>query len=79
MLGKALAACRRGFVAVLLFSAAVNLLLLSAPLYMLQVFDRVITSRSTDTLIHLTAIVLVTLFVIALLDVARIRVMVQLS
>ena len=29
----------------------INLLMLAAPLYMLQVFDRVLTSRSVDTLL----------------------------
>lgn len=33
-----------------LFSFAVNLLLLVPPLYMLQVFDRVLASRHTETL-----------------------------
>jgi ABC-type protease/lipase transport system fused ATPase/permease subunit len=37
------------------FSFAINLLLLAPPLYMLQVFDRVISSRSEETLIALTA------------------------
>lgn len=37
---------RRGAFVVTLFSLAVNLLVLAAPLYMLQVFDRVLTSRS---------------------------------
>ena len=32
-----------------LFSFAMNLLLLAPPLYMLQVFDRVLTSRSGET------------------------------
>jgi ABC-type protease/lipase transport system fused ATPase/permease subunit len=37
------------------FSLAINVLLLAPPLYMLQVFDRVISSRSEETLIALTA------------------------
>lgn len=40
----------------LAFSLAVNLLMLVAPLYMLQVYDRVLTSGSTDTLVWLTII-----------------------
>jgi PrtD family type I secretion system ABC transporter len=78
-LTEALAACRRGFTGVVLFSAAMNLLLLAAPLYMLQVFDRVTTSRSTATLIYLTVIALAALVAIGLLEVARTRVMVRLS
>ena len=37
-----------------LFSLAINLLLLVPPLYMLQVFDRVLASRSVETLVVLT-------------------------
>ena len=37
-----------------IFSLAINLLLLAPPLYMLQVFDRVLTSHSNETLVFLT-------------------------
>ena len=56
-----------------LFSLAINLLLLVPPLYMLQVFDRVITSRSEETLLALTAAALLALGLMALLDVLRSR------
>ena len=56
-----------------LFSLAINVLLLVAPLYMLQVFDRVITSRSEETLFLLTAAAIGALFVMALLDMLRAR------
>ena len=45
-LAIALQACRRAFVFVALFSAAINVLFLTIPLYMMQVFDRVLPSRS---------------------------------
>jgi PrtD family type I secretion system ABC transporter len=54
-----------------LFSLAINLLLLVPPLYMLQVFDRVLASRSGETLAVLTIAAVVALFVMALLDVLR--------
>ncbi|MEM9669168.1 MAG: ATP-binding cassette domain-containing protein [Pseudomonadota bacterium] len=41
---------------ILTFSLAVNLLLLVSPLYMLQIYDRVLTSGSVDTLIWLSLI-----------------------
>ena len=56
-----------------LFSLAINLLLLVPPLYMLQVFDRVITSRSEETLIALTAAAIAALATMAFLDVLRAR------
>jgi PrtD family type I secretion system ABC transporter len=56
-----------------LFSLAINLLLLVPPLYMLQVFDRVLASRSVETLVVLTVAAVVALLVMAVLDVLRAR------
>ena len=39
-------ACRRYFVTAAIFSLAINLLYLAAPLYMLQIYDRVVSSAS---------------------------------
>jgi len=79
MLRAALGRCRSGFVAAGVFSLCINMLMLAAPLYMLQLFDRVITSRSTDTLVMLTLITVGALVVMALLDGARNVVLVRLS
>jgi len=68
-------ALARALLLVFGFSLFVNLLMLVAPLYMLQVFDRVLTSRSVDTLIMLSVLVLVSLMVLALLDIVRNRIM----
>jgi len=54
-----------------LFSLALNLLLLAPSLYMLQVFDRVLTSRSGETLAVLSLAVLIALLTMAALDVTR--------
>jgi PrtD family type I secretion system ABC transporter len=56
-----------------LFSLAINLLLLVPPLYMLQLFDRVIASRSEETLVMLTLGAALALGTMALLDVLRAR------
>jgi PrtD family type I secretion system ABC transporter len=48
--------CRRAFWSVALFSAMVNLLMLAGPLYMLQVYDRVLASHSIPTLIALSVL-----------------------
>jgi len=56
-----------------LFSLAINLLLLVPPLYMLQVFDRVLASRSGETLLVLTIAAVTALVIMALLEVLRAR------
>lgn len=61
---------------VFLFSLAVNLLMLATPLYMMQIFDRVLTSFSRDTLLFLLLIALVAVLALALLEGARGRVMI---
>lgn len=58
-IANALKAMKRSMIFALVFSFAINLLSLLMPIYTLQVFDRVFTSRSTDTLLALTAVVLV--------------------
>lgn len=57
-LSQALAACRSSFVSVGFFSLFINLLLLVPIIYMLQVYDRVLTSNSESTLLMLTLITL---------------------
>ncbi|MEF1307158.1 hypothetical protein QTO17_35405, partial [Vibrio owensii] len=54
-----------------LVSAAINALMLVVPIYSLQLFDRVLSSRSTDTLFLLTVIALFLLISQALLDTLR--------
>ena len=56
-----------------LFSAFVNLLMLTGPLYMLQVYDRVLPSRSMSTLIGLLLIAVMLLLIQAAVDVMRSR------
>jgi ABC-type protease/lipase transport system fused ATPase/permease subunit len=53
-LAAALRDYRRAFASVALFSGVVNLLMLAGPLYMLQIYDRVLSSRSVPTLIALS-------------------------
>jgi PrtD family type I secretion system ABC transporter len=57
--------------ALLLFSFLVNLLLLVSAIYMLQVYDRVLSSSSLNTLIWLTAAALTAMAVYGLLEQAR--------
>ena len=52
-LAAALGACRRAFLAIALFSGMSNILMLTGSLFMLEVYDRVIPSRSVPTLVAL--------------------------
>lgn len=74
-----LSAARRGvrglILAAALFGVFVNLLMLTGPIYMLQVYDRVLGSRSEATLVALTLIVVYLYGLMALLDIARGRLM----
>jgi len=60
---------------VALFSFFVNLLMLTGPIYMLQVYDRVLGSRSLETLIALTVLVAFLFLMMGILDYARGRIM----
>ena len=62
------------FVSVGLFSVFVNLLMLTGPLFMLQVYDRVLSSRSEATLAALFILVGALYGIMGLLDYARGRV-----
>lgn len=66
---------RGAFWGVALFSAFVNLLMLTGPLYMLNVYDRVLGSRSVETLLALTVLVAFLYGMMAILDYVRGRVM----
>jgi ATP-binding cassette, subfamily C, bacterial len=62
------------FWTVALFSTVVNALMLVAPLYMLQIYDRVIPSRSHETLLALTVLIAALFAVMGILDYVRGRV-----
>lgn len=68
----------RGLFAVaFLFSAFVNLLLLTGPLYMLQVYDRVLGSRSEETLVALSVLAIALFTAMGILDYVRGRAMAE--
>src|ERR1039458_7050697 len=52
-LAAALNSCRRAFVAIALFSGMSNILMLTGALFMLEIYDRVLPSRSVPTLVAL--------------------------
>jgi len=65
--------CKRYFVHAGIFSFFMNLLMLTLPIYMMQIFERVITSRSIETLVLLTLAALMALFLYMILDILRSR------
>jgi len=78
-LKEAVLASKKSFIIVGFFSLFINILMLVPPLYMLQLYDRVLTSRSEDTLILLTAIVLVLFITMALLEIVRSKILVKIG
>ncbi len=63
----------RLFGAAIAFSLVINLALLAPSLYMLQVFDRVLATRSVETLVMLSLIAAVALLLMLVLDMVRAR------
>lgn len=78
-LQEALAHCRSAFVVVGLFSLVINILLLASPIYMTQVYDRVLTTGHLETLAALTLIVGVALLLMSLLDTLRTAVTIRIG
>jgi ATP-binding cassette, subfamily C, bacterial len=70
---------RTGFFTAIVFSFFINILAFVGPMYMLQIYDRVITSRNTMTLIALTVIAAFLLIVYASLEKIRSAVLVRLG
>lgn len=68
---------KKSIIMVGFFSMFINLLMLVPPLYMLQLYDRVVASRSESTLIMLTLIVVVLFITMGLLEVVRSRVLIK--
>jgi len=78
-LAAALRECRRAFGSVALFSGVVNLLMLAGPLYMLQIYDRVLSSRSVPTLVVLSVFLVGAYAFQGALDLIRSRVVVRVA
>ena len=72
-LHDALMANRRLMIMAFAFSAAMSILALTTSFYMLQVYDRVLTSRSFETLTLLTVIAFSAIAVFGWLDSLRLR------
>ncbi len=69
------ASLKPGFAAIAFFSLILNVLMLAGPLYMLQVYDRVLTSQNMDTLIALSLLLVGVFAVTGMLDLMRNRIL----
>ena len=69
--------CRKAVWSVVVFSGAMNLLMLVGPIYMLQIYDRVLTSRSVPTLAALSIFLVGAYACQTVLEVIRSRIIVR--
>jgi ATP-binding cassette, subfamily C, type I secretion system permease/ATPase len=76
-LAAALGACRRAFVATAVFSGMSNLLMLTGALFMLEVYDRILPSRSVPTLVALLLLVAGLYAAQGMIDTIRSRILVR--
>ena len=70
-LRKGMAAVRSNLLFVMLMTCATNILILAIPIYLFQISDRVLTSRSVDTLIMLTIVIAGAVILQAVFDAVR--------
>jgi ATP-binding cassette subfamily C protein len=78
-LAEALHVCRGAFVAIALISGVSNVLMLTSAIFMLEVYDRVLPSRSVPTLVGLLVLAVGLYLVLGLLDAVRGRVLVRIG
>lgn len=76
-IGVALKACRPAFLVAGGFSLAINLLMFTGPLYMISVYDRVLASRNSGTLVALSAMALAAFLFYGVLEFLRSRVLIR--
>ncbi len=78
-LKKALWLCKGAFVSAMGFSMIINLLTLAPVVYMLQLYDRVVTSGNQTTLLMLTMIIVVIFFTQGAIETIRTLILVRVS
>lgn len=77
LIRAALRTCRGAFIGIGLFSCIINILMLTGPLFMMQVYDRVLTSGSLPTLAALLVLVTLLYFFFSLFELLRSRVLIR--
>ncbi|MGI9404545.1 MAG: type I secretion system permease/ATPase [Hyphomicrobium sp.] len=78
-LASALSSCKSAFLSVGLFSGMTNVLMLTGAFFMLQIYDRILPSRSVPTLVALAILVGVLFAFLAILDMIRARILVRIG
>src|ERR1041385_4941549 len=78
-LGEALRACRNAFIGVGLMSCMINLLYLTGSIFMLEIYDRVLPSRSVPTLVGLVILAGGLYVAQGILDLIRGRILVRIG
>src|SRR2546429_6077049 len=76
-LGEALRACRNAFIGVGVMTCMINLLYLTGSFYMLEVYDRVLPSRSVPTLVGIAVLALILSSIQGVFDIVRSRILVR--
>src|SRR5438309_5810900 len=76
-LGEALRACRSAFIGVGLMSCMINVLYLTGSIFMLEVYDRVLPSRSVPTLVGLVSLAAGLYIAQGIIDLIRGRLLVR--
>ena len=78
-LNQAMRSCSKSIGVIVFFSMFINLLMFVAPIHMLQIYDRVLMSRSSVTLLVLTGLALGLLLVYGVLEGIRSRLLVRMG
>ena len=76
-LASAIHDCRRALGGIVVFSGVMNILTLTGPLFMLQIYDRVVPSQSIPTLLGLAAIAALMYGALGFFDQVRARILIR--
>ncbi|MGE7368461.1 type I secretion system permease/ATPase [Neorhizobium sp. NPDC001467] len=79
LVASALSQTRYAFYGIAVLSAITNILMLTGPLFMMQVYDRVLTSRSVPTLVALTLLALGIYVFLGILEMMRSKILLQIG
>ena len=77
VLAKAVSASSGALIGLIFFGFFLSVLLLAPSLYMMQVYDRVLVTHSTDTLLLLSGLLVGTLVIVGLLETVRGRILLE--